>query len=243
MDYIYLPIIIFSLFILLYITYQDIKYREINIISLIVLSIVSLIYLGIFIFKNNYFLWFNYFIQIGTTFIFLLVFYILGKISSFTYIGEGDLYTILALSFTNIFNIYFPIFIFFFALILTLFVPLSIFVYNLSLKNFPKYSFFNSFYLMFIGYPLKISKITNFFTPLERYFLIEGKVQSKVVYKPNIEPEKDILKLKNFLKKHNISRVWVSPLIPFIILILLSYILIIVFYFFEIVPFFLKMFI
>jgi hypothetical protein len=243
MDYVYLPIIIFTLIILFYVTFQDIKYREINIVSLIVLSIVSLIYLGFFIFKKDVSLWYSYFIQLGVTFVFLLVFYILGKISDFVYIGEGDLYTIMALSFTNVFNMYFPMFVFFFALFLTLLIPIFIFLYNLLMKNFPKYSFFNSIYLMFLGYPLKINKITKFYTPLETFSLEEDKIKSKIIYKPIIEPEKEINLLTKFAKKNNILKIWVSPLIPFIILILLSYILVVFFYTSNFITFIINLFI
>ncbi len=243
MDYIYLPVIIFTLIILFYVTFQDIKYREINIVSLIALSIVSLIYLALFIFKKDFSLWYGYFIQLGVTFVFLLIFYILGKISDFIYIGEGDLYTIMALSFTNIFNIYFPMFVFFFALLLTLLIPVFIFFYNLLSKNFPRHSFFDSIYLMFLGYPLKINQITKFYTPLERFYLEKDKVKSKIIYKPIIEPEKEILSLTKFSKNNNILKIWVSPLVPFIILILLSYILVMFFYVSNLITFVFNLFI
>ena len=239
----YLPIIIFTLIILLYIAYQDIKYREINIISLIVLAIVSVTYLGLFIFKKDFSLWQAYFVQIGITFVFVLIFYILGKISSFTYIGEGDLYTILALSFTNIYNALFSMFILFFSLILTLLIPIFIFIYNVYFKNYPKYSFFRSTYLMFLGYPLKVNRITSFYTPLENFVLKEDKVISKITYRPNIDPESEIISIKKFAKKYNILRVWVSPLIPFVIMILLGYIFVILLYFFKSIDFLLNLFI
>lgn len=233
MDLIYLPIIIFTIIILTYVSFQDIKYREINILSLVFLAIVSLIYLGFFVFEKDFLQWKGYFIQIGITFLFVLVFYILGKISSYTYIGEGDLYTILALSFTNIFNLYFPLLILFFALLLTLFVPFLIFIYNLFFKNYPKYNFFASLYLMFLGYPLNIKKITKFYTPLERYYLKDNKLHSDIIYKPNIDPDVEINNLKKIAKKNEIKSVWVSPLIPFIILIFISYIFIVFIYFFD----------
>lgn len=243
MNILYLPLVIFTLVILLYITYQDIKYREINIMSLLVLAIVSLIYLGFFIFKSNTSLWWAYFLQIIVTFVFLLIFYGLGKLSYFTYIGEGDLYTIMALSFTNIFNIYFPMFVFFFALLLTLLVPTSIFLFNVFKRNYPKFSFFKALYLMFLGYPLSLNKITKFYTPLEKLTLENNKVVSNIIYAPNIEPEKEILLLKNFAKKNNISKIWVSPLVPFVILILISYILVIFLYIFDLMSVILNQFI
>ncbi|NCP72014.1 hypothetical protein GW835_01310 [archaeon] len=236
MDYIYLPIIIFSIIILLYVTYQDIKYREINIMSLFFLAIFSILYLGIFVFKTDFILWKGYLIQLAVSFIFLLIFYVLGKISYFTYIGEGDLYTIFAISFTNIFDIYFPMFIFFFALVLTLLIPVFLFLYNLFSRNFPKYNFFKSLYLMFLGVPLSLKKVNNFYTPLEKLYVENNKLISKIVFMPNIEPENEIKKIKVIAKNHNISKVWFSPLIPFIILILVSYIFLILLYVFEIIP-------
>jgi hypothetical protein len=243
MDLIYLPIIIFTIIILTYVSFQDIKYREINIMSLVFLSIVSLIYLGFFVFEKEFLLWKNYFIQIGITFLFVLVFYVLGKISYYTYIGEGDLYTILALSFTNIFNLYFPLFIFFFALLLTLFVPFLIFIYNLVFKNYPKYKFFPSIYLMFLGYPLNINKLTKFYSPLEKYYLKNNKLHSSIIYKPNVEPDNEINYLKKISKKNNLKYIWVSPLIPFIILIFISYIFVVFLYFFDYFKYLLALFI
>lgn len=235
MNFIYIPLIIFTAMILTYLTYQDIKYRAINILSLIILAFVSVVYLGFFIFKNNSFLWYNYLYQIIVSFLFLLIFFILGKVSSYAYIGEGDLYILMGLSFTNIFDIYFVMFIFLFSLGLTLLVPVGIFIYNLFLKNFPKYSFPNSLYLMFLGYPLKLKKINEFYTPLEKYFLKEGKLESKLTLRPNIEPKKELLSIKSVAKKNNIKMLWVSPLIPFAVFIFLSYILIVFLYFIGVI--------
>ncbi|MDD4049889.1 MAG: A24 family peptidase C-terminal domain-containing protein [Candidatus ainarchaeum sp.] len=236
MDYIYLPIIVFSIVILLYITYQDIKYREINIMSLFFLALFSVIYLALFVFKTDFILWKSYLLQLAVSFIFLLIFYVLGKISYFTYIGEGDLYTIFAISFTNIFDVYFPMFVFFFALILTLLIPICLFFYNLFSRNFPKYSFFKSMYLMFLGVPLALKKINKFYTPLEKFKIENNKLISNIVFMPNIEPEIEIKKIKLIAKTNNISKIWFSPLIPFIILILISYIFLILLYVFNIIP-------
>ncbi len=243
MDILYVPLIVFTLIILLYVTYQDIKYREINVISLLILAVVSVVYLGIFIFKNNSFLWYNYVLQLIITFLFLFIFYLLGKLSNLTYIGEGDLYIILGISFTNIFDIYFSMFIFISALFLNLLIPIGIFLFNLLSKNYPKHSFLKSIYLMFLGYPLKLNKITNFYTPLEKYVLEEGILKYKTTIKPNIEPEKELKLLKSFAKKNNISQIWVSPLVPFAILIFLGYVLVISLYLLDIINYLLSFFI
>jgi len=236
MDYIFLPIIIFSIIILLHITYQDIRYREINILSLFILALFSVLYLGFFVFKDSFILWKGYLIQLLVTFVFVFIFYILGKISYFTYIGEGDLYTILALAFTNVFDMYFPMFVFFVALVLTLLIPIGLFVYNLLLRNYPKYSFFKSVYLMFLGIPLSINKVTNFYSPLEKFEIKDDKLVSNIIFMPNIEPDKDIKKIKAIIKDKNILKIWFSPLIPFIILILVSYVLMVLLYVFNVIP-------
>lgn len=224
----YIPLVVFSLLVLLFLSYQDIKYREINITALIIFVIISIFYLWIFIFKSNKMLWIDYLFQLVVCFLFLLFIYLLGKISFFTYIGEGDLYTIMALSFTNIFNAFFPLFIFILALFVTLLVPLVLFIYNLFSKNYPfkKYSFFKAVYLMFLGIPLPINKITTFYMPLEKFSKEGDLIKSKIVFKPNIEPEKEIKIIKSFSEKNNISKIWVSPLVPFIFSILLGYIIV-----------------
>lgn len=206
-------------------TFQDIKYREINIISLIVLSVVSALYLGFFIFKGNGALWIKYITQIVITFVFLLIFFILGKISKFVYIGEGDLYTIMALSFTNTFGVLYTLGIFLLALLITLLIPITFFIYNLIVGNRPSYRLASSLSLMFLGYPILIKKITDFYTPLEIFKLKGNKLIRKPKFTPNIEPHKELVSLKKIAKLKNIKEIWVSPLVPFIISIVLGYVI------------------
>jgi len=229
MNELYIPIIIFTIIILGYMTYQDFKYREINIISLIALALFSVLYLWLFIFKSDVVLWNRYLLQLVISFVFILIFFILGKFSKFVYIGEGDLYTILAISFTNIFSVLFIMFLFLLSLLVTLLIPLSIFVYNLSMRHKPNYGFFNSLFLMFLGYPLKLKSITNFYTPLERFEESRNNKYLKVInFRPNTDPAKELSKIKRIANLEKVEKLWVSPLIPFVISILISYIILII---------------
>jgi len=223
----YIPIIIFTIIILSYMTYQDFKYREINIISLLVLAVFSVIYLWLFIFKSNSFLWNRYLLQLLISFCFVLIFFILGKVSSFVYLGEGDLYTIFAISFTNIFGVSFILFLFLLSLLITLLIPIGIFIYNLINVHRPNYKFFKSLFLMFLGYPLSIEKINDFYTPLEKLEIVDGKLVKNIIFKPNIEPHKELDKIKRVARLEKIKKLWVSPLIPFVISILVAYIILV----------------
>jgi hypothetical protein len=145
------------------------------------------------------------------------------------YIGEGDLYTILAISFTNIFSVLFIMFLFLLSLLVTLLIPLSIFVYNLSMRHKPNYGFFNSLFLMFLGYPLKLKSITNFYTPLERFEESRNNKYLKVInFRPNTDPAKELSKIKRIANLEKVEKLWVSPLIPFVISIHISYIILII---------------
>ena len=222
----YLPIIILTILTLFYVSYQDIKFREINTIPLIVLSIVSIIYVGFFIFGNNLSLWKGYFIQLIIVFVFLLIFLILGKISKFAYIGEGDLYTIMAISFTNIFSSLFILSLFLISLFVTLCLPIILFIYNLVIFSFPKHSFFKAVMLMFLGMKKKLTKITDFYTPLEKIRFVNNRVIREVTIKPNIDSHKLIANIKRLSKRKGVTYLWVSPLVPFIIYILIAYLII-----------------
>jgi len=224
MSLVYLPIILLTILVLSYISYQDIKFREINIVYLIGLAILSILYLGIFVFKLDWMLWKEYFIQIGIVFGFILIIYLFGRLTKLAYIGEGDLYTIIALAFTSMYSPLFIIFVFFFALLFMLGVPILLFFYNISRRNFPTYPFFKSVLLMFLGTPKKISNLNEFNTPLERISYKNKKIVRETQFSPNFDPLSEINKLKNFSKEYSIKYIWVSPLLPFVLLILLSYI-------------------
>jgi len=236
-DLIYLPVIVVTLLVLGYISYQDIKSREINIVYLFYIVLFSIIYLGLFVFKTDLVLWKYYVYQIVIVFIFVLVFYLLGKITKFAYIGEGDLYTIFAISFTNIFSSLFVIFVFLIALFFMLGVPIILFIYNFFSGNYPKYPVFKAILLMFIGFPKKITRLNQFYTPLEEINFKNGVMHKEITLIPNFEPHKDIYLLQQTAMHHNIKCVWVSPLIPFILLILFAYVFLIIFVFIIKLPF------
>lgn len=228
MDIIYLPVIIVTLFVLGYVSYQDMKAREINITNLLFIVLFSIVYLGLFVFKTNLILWKYYAYQIIIVFVFVLIFYLLGRLTKFAYIGEGDLYTIFALSFTNVFSSLFVIFVFLIALLFLLGVPIILFIYNFFKGNYPKYPVFKSIILMFLGFPKKINRLTKFYTPLEEITVKNGTVHKNITFIPNFDPSKDITLLQKKVVGHNIQTVWVSPLVPFILLIFFSYIFIII---------------
>jgi len=188
----------------------------------------SVIYLGLFVFRSNLVLWKFYAYQIIIVFVFVLIFYVLGRLTKLAYIGEGDLYTIFAISFTNIFSSMFVIFVFLIALFFMLGIPIIIFFYNLFSGNYPKYPFFKSIILMFFGYPKRIEKLSNFNTPLENIFFKNKKIQREIRFIPNFEPKKEISLLKALSREHKIKYVWVSPLVPFILLIFFSYIFVVI---------------
>jgi hypothetical protein len=227
MDLVYLPIIILTVLVLGYIAYQDMRAREINIVYLIVLALISIIYLGSFVFKLDFGLWKNYLIQIAIVLVFVLIFFILGKITKFAYIGEGDLYTVLALSFTNIYSSLFVIFVFLIALLFMLGIPIFLFIYNLIRGNYPRYNVFQSIGLMLLGTPKKISDLDEFDTPLEEITYKDNKIIKHPKFSPNFNPINELRKIKELSREHEIKYIWVSPLLPFVLLILLSYIFII----------------
>jgi hypothetical protein len=228
MNLIYLPIIILTILTLVYVSYQDIKYREINIVYLIILAILSILYFSIFIFKFDWNLWKDYLIQTGIVFVFILIIYGLGRLTKLAYIGEGDLYTILALGFTNIYSSLFVIFVFLFALLFMLGTPILLFFYNKFKGNYPDYSLFTSIFLMFLGTPKRISNLNEFNTPLEKISYKNNRIIKVAQFSPNFDPLSEINRLKVFSQKHNIKYVWVSPLLPFVLLILFSYIFVVV---------------
>jgi len=228
MSLVYLPIIILTILVLGYISYQDIKFREINIVHLMWLAIFSIIYLGIFVFKLDWNLWKDYLIQLGIVFAFIFIIYLFGRLTKLAYIGEGDLYTILALAFTSIYSSLFIIFVFLFALLFMLGTPILLFFYNLLKGNYPNYSLSKSIVLMFLGIPKRISNLNEFNTPLEKISYKDNKVVRATQLSPNFDPLSEINKLKAFSKAHNIKYIWVSPLLPFILLILLSYLFVVI---------------
>lgn len=229
-----LPLFIVCFLLLVYYVYQDMKYREINIIPLFIMCFLSLIYFFIFVFKTNSFLWIQYSIQIGFSIVFLFIIFIFGKITRLAYVGEGDLLIVLLISFVSGFIFAFSQLVFLLALFLMFLIPLSLLIYNLCKKDFPKYGFFNNFFLMILGTKKKVSKITSFYTPLEVLEYKNKKVVKNLQFVPNCSPEEQIKQIKNIAKKENIKEIWVSPLIPFIIPLTVSYVILSLFLYFGI---------
>lgn len=231
-----IPLFLYPMFFLTflclgYYVYQDYKYREINILPMFILSVFAFIYNLIFFIKLG--VWQSYFLQIILTSIFVGIIFVLGKITVFAYIGEGDLLAIIFISITTGITILFAPFVFLGALICVLFVPIMLFLYNLFAKNSADYNFGNNFLLMFLGYPATISKINKFHTPLEKIKEKNGKIYKVVNFIPNTDPKLEIYELKKVAKINNIKKIWVSPLIPFIVPIFISYLIIFVLSFFD----------
>jgi preflagellin peptidase FlaK len=90
------------------------------------------------------------------------------------------------------------------SIIIFLFIPISLLIINIAKRDI-------QFPFVFLGYKMDIKTARNKFVwPLER--LVEGK--RKFVYMPNsFEVDGDY----NILEKNGISRVWVTPKIPFMI--------------------------
>jgi len=232
---IFLPMFFLGLICLIYLGYQDLRSREINIVPLLILSAIGFIYFVFFGLTKGFL--YMYILQIAITFAFLTIIYVLGKFTIYAYIGEGDLLAIMAISLICGISVLFASFIFLTATVLTLFLPISFLIYNLILGNIPKKPFFESLALMCFGFPKKINKINNFYTPLESYKFRKNKIISITIIKPNCSPEKQIYDLRKFAKEYNIEKVWVSPLIPFIITLTIAYAIIGVLTYFNILSF------
>jgi archaeal preflagellin peptidase FlaK len=215
------PMFLITLICLGYYVYQDFKFREINIVPMIFLSIFAFLYNLYFFVRLG--VWNFYLVQILITCFFVGVIFTLGKITVFAYIGEGDLLTIIFISITSGLGILYAPVIFLASLVAILFIPLILFFYNLFCKHYTKYSFFDNIFLMSLGYPLLISKINKFHTPLEKISIKNGRIKRIVNLKPNTDPKSEIYDLKKTNSIYNLKYVWVSPLIPFVVPIFISY--------------------
>lgn len=235
MNLLFLPMFFLGLICLIYLGYQDLKSREINIVPLLVLSAIGFIYFIFFGLTNGFL--YMYILQIAISYAFLTIIYVLGKFTAYAYIGEGDLLAIMAMSLMCGISVLFAPFVFLMATVLTLVLPISFFFYNLFVGNIPKKPIWESFLLMCFGFPKKLEKISDFYTPLEKYKIRNNKLISETIIKPNCSPEKQLYDLKKFAKVNNIERVWVSPLIPFIITLTIAYVIIGVLTYFNVLAF------
>lgn len=224
------PIFVFTFLLLVYLVYEDIKTREINIIPVLVLSVIGLLYNLYFGFLYGF--WKMYLLQLFVAIIFVVIIYILGKVTVYAYIGEGDLFVLLMLSFTTGYSLIFSEIVFILALFLTLLVPFILFIYNLFKKNYNDYLFKKNFLILFLGYPINVSKLNDKFTSLENYVIYNKKLQRKITLIPKCNSEEEIQFIKNLAKENKIKKIWVSPLIPFILPLCLAYVFLICLLFF-----------
>ncbi len=228
-----IPLFIICFILLIYYLYQDVRYREINVVPILVTCFLSVIYLYFFVFKNNSYLWMQYIAQIAFTIFFITIIFVFGKITKFAYIGEGDLFIVLLISFTSGYMLLFSQLVFLLGLFLMLLIPIYFFVTNVIKRNKPEYGFISNILLMFLGTKKKISKITEFYTPLENLEYRNKKLIRHPQLEPNCEPKHQLKLIKNIAKKQKIQEIWVSPLIPFIVSLFFSYVVISLLFFFD----------
>lgn len=235
MSILFFPMFFIGLICFIYLGYQDIKSREINIIPLLIISAIGFIYFIFFGLTNGFL--YMYILQIAISFAFLTIIFVLGKFTVYAYIGEGDLLALMTMSLICGISVLFTALVFLMSTVLTLLFPIFFLIYNTIKGNFPKRTFGESIILMSFGFPKKVSQINNFYTPLEEYKIKQNKVISKITLKPNCSPEKQINYLKKFAKAHNIQKIWVSPLIPFIIILTIAYVIIVALTYFNVLSF------
>lgn len=220
---------------LIYSCYSDIKTRRVsNKVWLMMLSLGSLfIIYDIFVYGISYI----FLILISTGFIFILV-YLLFQLGVF---GGADAKSLIVLSLffpaypeLSIYDYDFPInkplpfFESFFAfgvfenaVLLTIVVPLSLAIYNLLKMGLH----IDKPFYAFIGYKLPINEI-----PEKKHIkMIEGfdKVNNHVNFyfkRGGVEIDDEVMKeLKNMSKKGLINDIWVTPGLPFMVPITLSF--------------------
>ena len=94
--------------------------------------------------------------------------------------------------------------IFFNSLIIFLFIPISIFIFNITKKNI-------HFPYSFLGYKMNVQKAKEKFVwPLEK--LVDGK--RKFMYMPkDFDAQEELAEFE----KNNITEIWVTPKIPFMV--------------------------
>lgn len=235
MSIIFFPMFFIGLICFIYLGYQDIKSREINIIPLLIISVIGFVYFIFFGLTKGFL--YMYILQIAISFAFLTIIFVLGKLTVYAYIGEGDLLALMTMSFVSGISVLFTALVFLMSTVLTLLFPVFFLIYNIVKGNFPNRPLGESLILMCFGFPKKVKKINNFYTPLEDYKFVKNKVISKITLKPNCSPEKQIYDLKKFSRTHNIEKIWVSPLVPFIIVLTLSYVIIAAITYFNLLSF------
>lgn len=218
------PMIFLTIVFLFYLAYEDLRAREIDSLLVYILSGVGIVYnlcLGI---ANGF--WKPYLLQLVIAIVFFLIVYALGKLTIYAYIGEGDLLVLLMISATSGYSLLLSEFVFLLALIFMLFMPVIFLVFNILKGNFPDKASNEKFWFMLLGVPVKIPKLSFFVTPLQKFVLRKGKLKSETVIRPDCNPEKQIQEIKGLPYASKIKKVWVSPLMPFILEILIAYILV-----------------
>jgi len=229
MNYLY-AIPLLGMIVLIYSAVQDVRFRKINILPIILLSLLSVVVASISYWQDKLHL-LAYFQQIILSFILVAVLYILGRITSYLYIGEGDLYVLMMISFSNVvfLSFSFVLFVFLLSLLITAVIPFVQLFYNLVSGNWPCYKFPQNIVLMFLGVPMYVSKITDKYTPLERFSIVKGRLIRHINLSPNTEPDREIKNLIEIANKKALKKIWVSPLHPLIVSILIAYIVLVVF--------------
>jgi len=204
--------------ILFYASYTDIKTRKASNILWIIMAIIGIILLIIqylFVgFENPFYLLFIP-IMIGLVYLLYQLRLIFGGADAKALMGIAILVPIEPV--INQFPIWkggvmpFSWSIFSNSLIIFLFIPLSLFIYNLFKKNL-------QFPHSFLGYKINVKDAKEKFVwPLEK--LVAGK--RKFVYLPK---DFDVTEELNEFEKNNITEIWVTPKIPFMVPLLIGFI-------------------
>lgn len=204
--------------ILLYASYTDIKTRTASNILWIIISLI-----GGFLLTLQFFL-----IEIeNIIYLFLIpfmiiIFYILFQLLPF--FGGADVKALMSLAilvpFEPIIFIFpiwgsimpFPWIILSNSVFIYLIIPISLFLYNLYKRNF-------KFPYCFLGYKIELYKAKEKFVwPLEK--IINGK--RKISY---LSMNKNINEIYRTFEEKGINKIWVTPKIPFMIPLLIGFIL------------------
>lgn len=216
-----------TLLMLLIATVLDIKKREVGNILWFVFGLIGLA-LIFFETQGAYSLLFNVFMNVFLVVFVVAILFALGRATTLLYIGDADLKGLIVLALLN-YNLgwFFSLAVFVGGLVLVLLIPIYLFLRNSfeSTKIEKEYAD-NKFMLYFLGRKVKITKASPLFsTPLELIRVSGKKVYRTLSLVPNIEPEEDFKRLRGLVKQKKIKdEIWVTPLPPFMVFMLIAYI-------------------
>lgn len=195
--------------ILAYASLLDLKYREIDDRSWISLVVLGFVFLAGDLLSKGFEIIVPFIFSVGVTLIIVVVLYRLGIM------GGGDckiLFGISILLFQPIHFSIFPIFslgVFTNAIILSLVIPFFFFIYNI--KRLVDVRSLKEFLVLFLGYKKKGSDIKSYETAIEDENGIKLFLDTKTIELGE--------------KLSTDDEVWVSPAIPFVVLITVGFLI------------------